>query len=157
MSEMQIVSPIQLLETTLLKLTFDADENGTGKQLGDGNFSLKTEYMNKSEEGVGETCSCRIDINFTMLDKDSPNETILELGCRYEATVGIPVALIAKEVSKEDLEEALQKTAFALGYASMKSAVEGIVRQTKFDGFFLPTIDVEEYMIHVRSEATESA
>lgn len=157
MSESRPLSPIQMLDTALLELSFSLNPEMCDIEPADGNFTLGTQFATNLDKEDIVTCSCLFDVDFSLTPADNPDETILIVKCKYESTVGIPRESLSDEMPPEQLEKSLQTNAFSSGYACLRSSIDGIARQSKLGKFFLPAFDADEYMHLVFENQREAA
>ena len=157
MSESRPLSPIQMLDTALLELSFSLNPEMCDIEPADGNFTLGTQFATDLDKEDMVTCSCLFDVDFSLASTDNPNETILIVKCKYEATVGIPRESLSDEMPLDQLDKSLQMNAFSSGYACLRSSIDSIARQSKLGKFFLPTFDADEYMHLVFENQRETA
>lgn len=150
MNEPQVLSRVQFLDSTLLELSFITNPEQNKFEKSNAGYSLGTQFALDLDKSDMLSCKCMFDIAFSLAADDNPDESFLDIKCKYESKVGILKEAIPKGTKQAQLEEDLKRNAFSYGYGYMVSLIDALVKQGRFNKLLLPIIDVDEYLSFIQ-------
>ena len=145
MSDGNWLSPVRLLDSLVLGLNLDINQEFDGEATGI-TITLNTSFdeLDRSEEFV--LCRGVVEAVQTVTDAIDADKVAFTVSCSLGILVGMPLAALVEDVDDAVLKPMLEMNAISLGYGKVRAVIEDITAQSILGRVTLPGLDPQAYM-----------
>lgn len=145
MSEAQWISPVRIIDTTLLGVSFDIDEDFSNEEV-DLSFTINFSSGEFEELELENEFACRyiFEIILTWKIKESRKKAY-GASCKVGIYISIPNELL-QDFNKTKKRQYLSANAVSLAYGKIRSTIESITAETPVGKQIIPTIAPYEFL-----------
>lgn len=143
MSEAQWISPVRIVDTTLLGVSFDIDEDYSNEEV---DLSFTINFSSGEFEELKNEFACRyiFEIILTWTIKESSKKAF-GASCKVGIYISIPNEPL-KDFNEEEKRQYLSANAISLAYGKIRSTIESVTAETPVGKQILPTIAPYEFL-----------
>lgn len=148
MSELQWISPVTIIDSTLLGISFDIDDEYSNEGV---DLSFTINFSSGEFEELDNAFACRYifeDI-LTWTIKETGNKAY-SASCKVGFYISVPNDSL-KEFSESEKKQYLSANAVSLAYGKIRSTIENITAETPIGKQVLPTIAPYDFLASLKS------
>lgn len=144
---LQWISPVRILDLTLLGISFNIDEEFTNEEI---DLSFTVNFTAGEFDEQEESLSCRYTLeNILKWNIKGTDKEAFNASCKVGIYISVPKDVVS-DFSEEEKQQYLSANAVSLAYGKIRSEIESITAETPVGKQVLPAIAPYEFLASLR-------